>query len=174
MSLPLSDLTRTTFVGGLGTLRAVLVAARKYAKGESIDVSELLDERLAPDMFTFVQQVQAASDTARRVTDRLSGAEPSSWPDPERTVEGLIERIDATIEHVKAADAATIDAAADREMSIDLGEGPMDFTGRSYVLGFALPNFLFHVTTGYDIMRQEGVRLGKRDYIAPFVAACDR
>ena len=168
MSLSLSDLTRTTFVGGLGA------AAEKHAGDEPVAISELLEARLVADMFTFAQQIHAATDTARRATDRLGGAEPGSLPDPEVSVAGLTQRIEATIEHLMAVDAAAIDAATDRAMKVDLGTGPMDFTGRSYALGFALPNFLFHVATAYDIMRHRGVRLGKVDYIVPFVGACHR
>lgn len=174
MSLSLSDLTTTTFIGGLGTLRALLEQAESHATAESIDIAELLEARLAPDMFTLMQQIQAATDTARRVTDRLAGAEASSKPDPEATVAALIARVDETVSHVAAGDAAKIDANTDVEMSIDLGAGPMQFTGRSYALGFALPNFLFHVTTAYDILRARGLSLGKIAYVMPFMAACSR
>ncbi|MGD8863458.1 MAG: DUF1993 domain-containing protein [Myxococcales bacterium] len=170
----LSDFTSTSFLGGLGTLRALLDAADKHAEGESIPVTDLLGARLRDDMFDFKQQVQAATDSARRITDRLSGAEASSRPDPEPTVAALLARIDETIEHVKSADASKIDENADVELSVDLGAGPMTFTGRSLALGFAVPNVLFHVTTAYDILRHRGVSLGKVMYVMPFMSACAR
>jgi hypothetical protein len=173
MTLPLSDVLCTTFTGGLGTLRSVLEAVDKHAAGDAAMVAQILQGRLAPDMFTFAQQVQAATDSARRVTDRLSGGEPSSMPDPESTIAALIERVGHSVERVAAADRAAIDATTDREMTIDLGVGPMKFTGRSYVLGFALPNFLFHVTTAYAILRHQGAPLGKALYVMPFGMACN-
>lgn len=174
MSSTLSDFMCATFTGGLGTLRAVLEAAESHATANSLAIAELLESRLAPDMFSFAQQIQAATDTSRRVTDRLSGADASSLPDPEPSIAALTERVDATLARVAAADRAKIDATADRAMTIDLGAGPMPFTGRSYVLGFGVPNFLFHVATAYDILRQQGAPLGKVIYITPFVAACAR
>lgn len=173
-TMTLSDFVCTSFLGGLGTLRTVLEAAQKHAEAEAIPITELLEARLSPDMFTFTQQIQAATDTTRRITDRLSGLDASSMPDPEASVAALMERIDATIERVKSADTAKIDAMADVELSIDLGAGPMPFTGRSLALGFAVPNVLFHAATAYDIMRHRGVALGKVMYIMPFMAACGR
>ncbi|MDH5670693.1 MAG: DUF1993 domain-containing protein [Myxococcales bacterium] len=173
-TMTLSDVLCTNMLGGLGTLRSVIEAAQKHAEANSIPIEELLEGRLAPDMFTFGQQVQAATDTARRITDRLSGAEASSMPDPGTSASDLLERIDQTLEHIKAADTARIDATADAELKIDLGAGPMQFTGRSLVFGFAVPNVLFHVTTAYDILRHKGVPLGKVMYVTPFVFACNR
>jgi len=171
MSLTLSDVVRTTFVGGLGTLNSVLEAAAKHGGGDPEAANALLEARLIDDMFTLAQQVQAATDTARRVTDRLAGRDASRREDPERSIDALRERIAQTIEHVRAGDAAAIDARTDQAMTIDLGGGPMEFTGRSYALGFAIPNFLFHVATAYDILRHRGVQLGKVDYVRPFVGA---
>lgn len=171
MTLSLSDVVRTTFLGGLGELGALLDAAQALAGETSVDVAELLEARLADDMFTFAKQIQSATDTARRVTDRLAGTEASSRPDPEPTLAGLKARIDETIAHVRAADAAAVDASVDRAMKIDLGAGEMDFTGRSYALGFALPNFTFHVVTAYGILRHRGAPLGKVGFITPYMRA---
>jgi hypothetical protein len=119
-------------------------------------------------MFTFTEQIQAATDTARRGTDRLADKEATSADDPAATIDGLSERVKATIEHVSACDRPAIDASLDRKFKVNMGV-ELDFTGRTYALGFALPNFLFHVTTAYDILRHKGVELGKREYIAPFL-----
>lgn len=174
MSLTLSDYVCTTFVGGLATLQSLLDAAESHANAKSVAVTGLLEARLADDMFSFTQQVQTATDNARRVTDRLRGAEPSSMPDPQPSIAGLTQRVSETREHVLAADRAAIDATTERTMKVELGPGLMDFTGRSYVLGFGVPNFLFHVTTAYDILRQQGVKLDKATYIKPFMVACSR
>ncbi len=171
MPLSLSDVVRTTFLGGLGELNALLDAAEKHASDNPVEMTGLLDARLADDMFDFVKQIQTATDNARRITDRLVGNEPSSRPDPEPTIAALKARVDETIAHVRAADAAAIDASVDRAMKIDLGAGEMDFTGRSYALGFGLPNFTFHVVTAYGILRHRGLPLGKVGFITPYLRA---
>ena len=170
MSLNLSDIVVPTFVGGLGTLQTVLDHAAKYAEAEALEASALLDARLYGDMFSFTQQVQAATDTARRVTERLMNVEPSSQPDPQSSFEALGARVAQTLEQVQRADRAAIDARLDETFTVNLGQ-EMSFTGRSYALTFAVPNFLFHVSMAYGIMRHKGVALGKVDYIAPFMRA---
>ena len=170
MSLNLSDIAVPTFLGGLGTLNTVLDRAAKHAKAEGMDAAALLDARLRDDMFTFAQQIQAATDTARRVTERLAGKEPSSQPDPEDSLESLVARVSETIALVKGTDRTVIDQRQDESFTVNLGQD-MTFTGRSYTLTFAVPNFLFHVTMAYGIMRHVGVELGKVDYIAPFMRA---
>jgi len=168
MSLNLSDIVVPTFVGGLGTLRTVLDRAAQHAEAEKLDVDSLLDARLYDDMFTFSQQIQAATDTARRVGQRLAGAEPSSMPDPERTFAALGERVGETLEQVRGLDKAAIDEREDVSFTVNLGM-ELTFTGRSYALTFGVPNFLFHVSMAYALMRHRGVQLGKVDYIAPFM-----
>ena len=171
MTIPFSDVVRSTFLGGLGELSTLLAEVEARAADGASDADALLNARLYDDMFTFAQQIQSATDTARRVTDRLAGGEPSSRPDPETTVAALKARIDETIAHVTAADAAALDASVERVMEVNLGQGPMSFTGRAYVLGFAIPNLLFHVTTAYGILRSQGSPLGKARYIVPFMQA---
>jgi len=168
MTLPLSDIVLPTFTGGLGTLKIVLDRAAEHAVAQAVDPSLLLDARLYEDMFTFTQQVQAATDTARRVTERLAGREPSSMPDPAGTFEALRERVAQTLEAVRGADREAIDARQEERFTVDLGQ-PMPFTGRTYTLSFGIPNFLFHVSMAYAVMRHRGVTLGKIEYIAPFM-----
>jgi len=170
MSLSLSEVVVPALVGGMGTLQTVLRRASAHAEAGALDPEALLGARLRDDMFDFVQQVQAATDTARRGSARLAGVEPSSLPDPERSFDALLERVQRTIEAVKGVDRGAIDRRQEESFVVDLGQ-EMTFTGRSYALGFAVPNCLFHVSMAYGIMRQQGVALGKIEYIAPFMSA---
>jgi hypothetical protein len=168
MSLNLSEIVVPTFVGGLGTLKTVLERAAEHAEAKKLDVSSLLQARLYDDMYTFTQQIQAATDTARRVGQRLAGVEPSSMPDPEGTFAALGARVQETLALVREFDPAAIDERQDVSFMVNLGMD-LTFTGRSYALTFAVPNFLFHVSMAYGLMRHRGVQLGKVDYIAPFM-----
>jgi hypothetical protein len=170
MSIPLSDIVVPAFVGGLATLRTVLDRAAKHADAQKLDASTLLQARLYDDMFTFTQQVQAATDTARRVTERLANREPSSKPDPESSFAALTARVGETVEGILSADRAAIDKRQDDNFTVNIGQD-IPFTGRSYALAFGVPNVLFHVSMAYGIMRHAGVQLGKVDYIAPFMSA---
>jgi hypothetical protein len=168
MSIPLSDIVVPAFVGGLATLRTVLDRAAKHADAEKLEVGALLQARLYGDMFTFTQQIQAATDTARRVTERLTGAEPTSKPDPDGSFDALVARVGETTETIQSADRAAIDERQEQSFTVNFGQ-EMTFTGHSYTLTFGVPNFLFHVSMAYAIMRHNGVELGKIDYLAPFI-----
>jgi hypothetical protein len=172
MSLTLSDLVIPSFVGALSSLRATIDAAERHAAAHDLDPRVLLDARLYPDMFSFTRQVQAASDTARRGIARLAGVEAERVEDNETSFGELAARVEMSLARVRGADRAAIDASAARVFQAPLGPGAQrEFTGRSYITGFALPNLLFHVTTAYGIMRHSGVVLGKRDFLGPFIAA---
>lgn len=168
MSIPLSDVIIPTFLGGLRQLSTLLDKAAAHTEAKKLEPDALMNSRLYPDMFTFTRQIQSAADVARRGTDRLVGNEASSVEDNESSLAQLAVRVKGTIEHVNAADRAAIDASIDREFTLDMGVS-LDFTGRTYVMRFAIPNFLFHCTTAYAILRHNGVEVGKRDYIAPFM-----
>ncbi len=170
MSISLSDALLPTLVGGLGTLSAVINKASAHCDAKSIEPTTLLEARLYPDMFTFTRQVQVASDLARRGVDRLAGREPSSVEDNETSFGELRNRVTSTITLVTATSTDTIDAAAPREITINVGK-ELTGTGQTYALGFVVPNFLFHVSTAYAILRERGVELGKRDFLTSFIAA---
>jgi len=172
MSISLSEVAVPTFTAGLNTLLAIIDKASSHAQDKGLDPHDLLDARLCPDMFSFTRQIQAASDTARRGIDRVVGVEPASVADNESSFDELRTRVKNSLAHVGQVDRAAVDASEDRKFSVPLGkEAKLDCTGRSYLLGFALPNFLFHVTTAYDILRHHGVELGKRDFLTSFVEA---
>ena len=121
-------------------------------------------------MFPFARQIVAATGVARRGVDRLSGKDPYSGDKPEHTLAALGAHLEATIAYVKQADAAKIDASEASELSARFGKKFATFTGRSYLATFALPNFLFHVVTAYNILRHNGVALGKHDYLRPLIS----
>lgn len=171
MSLSIHEISAATFTGGLLTLRSLLDKAVAHAAANGVEVSALLGARLRPDMFDFTKQIYAATDVVRRGLDRLADVEVTSVADDETTVDELRARIDATLAGLKERDAAAIDASQDRKFDVAFGPDlTVPFTGRSFLLGYCVPNFLFHVTTAYDILRSQGVELGKVDYLRPFVA----
>jgi hypothetical protein len=170
MTTSFSDSSVSAFVGGLTTLKTLVEKAAAHAEDKNIDPQVLLQARLFPDMFPFARQIYAATDSARRGVDRLVGKEPESAEQPETTFAALAEYLDTTIAYVESADRALIDASETREFTTPMGpKVTVDFTGRSYTTGFAFPNFLFHVVTAYNILRHNGIEVGKRDYLGPFI-----
>ena len=152
---------------GLNALSALLDKAAAYAAEKKIDLAVLLNSRLAPDMFSLTQQVQAATDLAKNGAARLSGVEPPRYEDNEKTLEELKARIAKTLTFVKSADRKQIDGAADRELTFPLGpQHKGEMKGNDYLNHFLLPNFYFHLTAAYAILRHCGVVLGKADYLA--------
>jgi hypothetical protein len=156
-----------SFEIGLNALSAILDKAQAYAEVKRFDPAVLLDTRLFPDMFPLRRQVQIACDLAVNGGARLAGIEPPKHEDKETTIAELKARIARTIAFVKTLDTAKIDGAADREITFPLGpQNKGQMRGADYLNHFALPNFYFHLTTAYDILRHCGVELGKRDFLA--------
>ena len=150
---------------GLNALSAILDKAEGYAEAKRIQTTALLTARLFPDMFTFIRQVQSACDQAKNGSARLAGIDPPKYEDNETTIAELKARIAKTVAFVKTLDAGKIDASADREITFPLGPKTGHMKGADYLNHFALPNFYFHVTTAYDILRHCGVEIGKRDFL---------
>ncbi len=165
MSISLYDVTVPVFLRGLGNLDAVLAKARAFAEAEGIDAAALLEARLAPDMLTLVGQVQRASDTAKFAAVRVGGVENQSFADEEKDFGDLADRIARTRAFLEAVPRVAMDGRAGETISVNIGRTPITMRSGDYALKFALPNFFFHVTTAYDILRHEGVPLGKMDYI---------
>ncbi|PTB22332.1 DUF1993 domain-containing protein [Trinickia symbiotica] len=165
MSLSMYQASVPVFLRGLTNLRAVLHKGRDHAEARKIDLAVLLSSRLYPDMFPLTRQVQSASDAAKFCTARLAGVEPPRFEDTETTFDELVARIDKTIAYLKEADASNIDGSEERTVTIKTPSRSIEFDGQSYLLHFALPNFFFHVTTAYAILRHNGVELGKLDYL---------
>jgi uncharacterized protein len=166
MSFSMSQASIGAFEIGLNALSGVLAKAEAHAAAKKIDPSVLLNTRLSPDMFALTRQVQIATDQAKNGSSRLAGVEPPRYDDNETTIDQLKARLARTVAYLKTLDPKQIDAAADREITFPLGpthQGHMK--GDDYLNHFMLPNFYFHVTTAYAILRHCGVDIGKLDFI---------
>jgi len=166
MSLSMSSSSIPAFEIGLAALSGVLDKAAAFSEARKIDPSVLLQSRLFPDMFPLVRQVQVASDLAKNGASRLAGVESPSYEDNETTIDQLKDRLERTRAYLKSIDAKKVDGADDREITFPLGptnKGHMK--GADYLSHFLLPNFYFHVTAAYAILRHFGVDIGKRDFL---------
>ena len=155
------------FLQMLPALSGVLDKGLAFAAAKKVEPSVLLNSRLAPDMFPLIRQVQLASDFAKSVAARLAGQEPPKFPDTEATFDELKARIAKTLAYLKEFKVSQIDGSEEKDITITLGGQPRSFKGENYLIGFGLPNFFFHVTTAYAILRHNGVDIGKGDYMRP-------
>lgn len=165
MSLSLYDVSVPVFTRALGALDRLLGKAEAFAEARKIDPAVLLQARLAPDMFAFVRQVQLASDFAKSGAARVIGLEPPKYLDDEQTFVDLHTRIAKTVAFVRSLDKAAFEGAEDREFKLMLGGQERSFTGLTFLIHAAIPNFFFHQTTAYAILRHNGVEIGKRDFV---------
>jgi hypothetical protein len=152
----------------LGALSDVLDKGAAFAEAKKIDPAVLLASRLAPDMFALTRQVQIATDQAKGGIGRLAGVEIPKFEDDETTIDQLKARLARTIAFIESVPASQIDGADDKPITITLRAGDRHFTGQTYLLHWVLPNVLFHVTTAYNILRHNGVEIGKRDFLGSF------
>jgi len=153
------------FAKTLGNLSAILDKAAAHAEAKKIDPAVLLASRLYPDMFPLTKQVQVACDFAKGTVARLAGEEPPKYDDNETTIEALKARIARTVDYVQGFQAARFAGAEERDVQMKIRDQTLSFKGLPYLAHVALPNFFFHATTAYDILRHNGVELGKRDFI---------
>jgi hypothetical protein len=168
MALSLYDLSVPVFTRGLGQLTHLLDKSLVHATANGIDPATLVEARLAPDMLTLAGQVQRASDACKLGTARIAGLTAPSFPDEEKTWDELLARIAKTQDFLKTVERAQVDGQEEREVVIKTGGGEARFTAQRYLLQFALPNFFFHVTTAYDVLRHKGMPVGKLDYLGKF------
>jgi hypothetical protein len=165
MPMSLHTSTVPVFEQLLAALDVILDKAAAYAAARKIDPPVLLASRLRPDMLPLVSQIQIACDNAKNITARLAGVQAPRFEDNEATLDELKARIQKTLQYIRSVSAAEIDAGADRDVVFPLGPNKMKMKGADYAFHFALPNFFFHLTTAYDILRYGGVEIGKRDYM---------
>lgn len=165
MTLSMYQAAVPVFVRGLENLATILAKAAAHAEAKKIDPSVFINARLAPDMFALARQVQITSDAAKGSAARLAGVEVPSYPDTESTFPELQERVAKTIAFVKGFTPAQIDGSEDRKIVLKMRTDEVTFRGQDYLLKLALPNFFFHLTTAYDILRHNGVEVGKMDYL---------
>ncbi|HET8707738.1 MAG TPA: DUF1993 domain-containing protein [Pseudomonadales bacterium] len=149
----------------LKNLAAILEKAQAHAEAKKIEPEVLLNARLFPDMFPLVKQIQVATDFAKGAGARLAGVEPPSYADTEKTFGELITRVQKTVEFLNTLKPNQIEGSEGRDVVLKMRSGELNFKGEPYLNFFALPNFYFHVTTAYAILRHNGVELGKMDFI---------
>ena len=166
MTVSMYTVSVPVFIQHLNGLTTTLDKAAAHAAARKINEADLLNMRLAPDMFVLARQVRAATDHAISAAARLSGKELLKFANDETTIAQLKERIAKTIEFLKSVKPKEIDGTEEKDISITFPSGATrQFKGQGLLLGNSLPNFFFHTTTAYDILRQCGVELGKRDFM---------
>jgi hypothetical protein len=166
MPQSMSQASLPVFEINLTALSAVLDKAEAFAKAKKIEDSVLLRSRLAPDMFDLTRQIQIATDQARRSSARLASTDAPKVEDNETTIAQLKDRIAKTVAYIKTLDRKAIDASAEREITFPLGpEKKGHMKGDDYLNHFVLPNFYFHCTAAYAILRHLGVDIGKQDFL---------
>ncbi|MGH8547802.1 MAG: DUF1993 domain-containing protein [Methylococcales bacterium] len=153
------------FIRMLKNLAAILAKGATYTEAKKIEPTVLINSRLYPDMFPLVQQIQIASDVAKGCGARLAGLEPPKFEDNEATFPELLTRIDKTVAYLETLKPEQIDGSEQRTITLQIRNRTMNFLGMPFLLNFALPNFYFHVTTAYDILRHCGIEIGKQDFI---------
>ena len=166
MRVLMHALSVEVFSHTLGNLALILEKAGTNAAQRKFDSGVLLSARLAPDMLPLTRQVQIASDIAKNSVARLAGQEPPRFEDNESSIEQLRARIARTIDFLKSVPASALEGSETRTVKVPLEERTLEFTGVDFLQRWAIPNVFFHVVTAYDILRHNGVDLGKRDYLA--------
>jgi hypothetical protein len=165
MKISMYQASAPRFANALRNLSAILDKAQAHAEAKKLDPTVLGAQRLIVDMFPLSRQVQIACDTAKGAVARLAGVEIPKHEDTEQTIAELKARIAKTLDFIGSVPAAKIDGSDEREVVMKMRGQDVKFTGLQYLMGHALPNFYFHYTTAYNILRSNGVELGKRDFI---------
>ena len=165
MSYSIYDASIAPMTRALTNLSKIIDKAVAQAKAEDKPLADLLGAQLAPDMKPFPFQVQSASDAAKGAAARLAGIEAPAMPDTETTFAELSARIAKTLAFLATVTPEQLKGAEDRQIVLKFPNGEFKFTGKDYVAGFALPNFFFHVTTAYALLRHKGIAIGKMDFL---------
>jgi hypothetical protein len=165
VTISIYDQLVPVFTQMLESLDKVLSKAEADATARKIDPQVFVNGRLAPDMLPLVRQVQIMTDQAKGGSSRLAGQEPPKWADDEANFADLHARVAKTIAHLKSFKPAQFDGAETRAIELKFPNATFNFTGKDYFLKFVVPNFYFHYTTAYAILRHNGVQIGKADFI---------
>lgn len=165
MKISMYQASIPVFTRGLTNFAAILDKAGAHAETKKIDPTVLIGSRLYPDMFPLSRQVQIATDNAKGPAARLAGIEVPKYEDNEKTFPELRARIQKTIDFLKTLKPEQIDGSEERAITLQLRGSAVTFQGLQYLMAFALPNFFFHITTAYGILRHNGVEIGKQDYL---------
>jgi hypothetical protein len=156
------------FVNMLNNLAALLDKAQAHTEAKKLDPAALTTFRLYPDMFPLARQVQIACDTAKGAVARLAGLEIPKHEDTEQTLAELKARIAKTVAFIESVKPAQVDGTEAKEIVMKMRSGEVRLEGLQYLMAFAYPNFYFHVTTVYAILRHNGVEVGKRDFLGKY------
>jgi hypothetical protein len=165
MKISVHALSIDIFTTALGNLSAILEKGVAHATAKKFDSNVLVASRLAPDMLPLSRQVQIACDLAKNSAARLAGIEPPRFEDTEKTIDELRSRIARTIDYLKSIPAASLEGSEERDIKVPAGERTIEFKGLAFLQRWAIPNVFFHVTTAYNILRHNGVDIGKRDFL---------
>jgi hypothetical protein len=165
MSISMHQASVPVFLHGLGTLTHILRKGEAHARETGADPVSYVEARLAPDMLTLAGQIQRASDTSKLALERISGVTAPKMEDNETSFAELYARIERTATFIGSFSDAQLQGSESKTIELKLRGFTPVFTGASYLMTFALPNFFFHVTTAYDILRHKGVPLAKLDYL---------
>ena len=165
MSLSMYQASVPVLIHNLKALSAILKKGADHARARGIDPEVLVNARLFPDMFPLARQVQIATDMAKGGAARLAGVEIPSFPDTESSFPELQERIARTIAFLKSIKPAQLEGSEQREVQLQMRMGAVSFAGQYYLLSWVMPNVYFHITTAYNILRHNGVELGKWDFL---------
>ena len=165
MKVSMHALSVDLFTHALGNLSFVLEKAGANAAQRKFDPAVLLAARLAPDMLPLTRQIQIAADIAKNSVARLAAQEPPRFEDNESTLEQLRARLARTIDFLKSVPVSALEGSESRDIKVPIGERTLEFKGLDFLQRWAIPNVFFHVVTAYDILRHNGVDLGKRDFL---------
>lgn len=165
MTISMYGMSVPVFTRMLTNLLAIMDKAEAYAADRKFDTLVLSEARLAPDMIPFRGQIMIATDHVKGCVSRLAGKEVPSWPDTEKTFDELRARVRKALDLLATVQPADLEGSEDRVVTLKLGGNDVSMDGASYLTQRALPNFYFHVTTAYSILRNNGIPIGKRDYI---------
>jgi hypothetical protein len=165
MAMSMYQASIPQFVKMLTNLSNILKKAEAFAREKNIDGAVLINDRLAPDMFPLSKQIQIACDQVKNGMARLAGVEAPKFDDSESTFEQLQERIAKTIAFAKTITSTQLEGSETKEIKFSIKEWGFEFVGDQYLLTWIIPNFYFHITTAYNILRHNGVAVGKSDYL---------
>jgi hypothetical protein len=165
MKISMYAMSHGVFKKALTQLLHVMEKGVANAKARSFDTSVLVGARLAPDMLPFVKQIQLTSDFAKNSMARLAGVDPPKFEDNETTMDELFARVKKTLDYIDSVPAAALDGSETRDIKIPLRDRTVEFKGLDFLQNWALPNFFFHHVTAYNLLRHNGVDIGKKDFL---------
>lgn len=165
MKISMHAMSHAVFKKALTQLLHIMEKGTANAKARNFDPNVFAGQRLAPDMLPFSKQIQLTSDFAKNSMARLAGIDPPKFEDNETTLEELVARVKKTLEYIDTVPAALVDAGEDRDIKIPLRDRTVEFKGLAFLQNWAIPNFFFHYVTAYNLLRHNGVDIGKRDFL---------